>query len=61
MTYNFDPERWYEMQRRVLDGRRERGELDEQAYRVELEQLERRYDDMQARLDKPFGLPHAEE
>jgi len=27
MTYNFDPDRWYENQRRVLDAKRERGEL----------------------------------
>jgi len=57
MTYNFDPDRWYEMQRRIVDGRRDRGELDDAAYQKELEVLEVRYDEMLSRLDKPFDLP----
>lgn len=56
MTYNFDPDRWYENQRRVIDLRRERGELDDARYQAELDDLERRYDEMLSRLDKPFGL-----
>ena len=57
MTYNFDPDRWYENQRHALDLRRERGELGEADYQEELDRLERRYDDMTSRLDKPFDLP----
>jgi hypothetical protein len=57
VTYNFDPDRWYEMQRRLVDARHERGELDDAAYQTELEALEQRYDEMLRRLDKPFGLP----
>ena len=57
MTYNFDPDRWYENQRRALDGRRERGEISEALYRDELDRLEARYDEMTSRLDKPFDLP----
>jgi hypothetical protein len=57
MTYNFDPDRWYEMQRRLVDGRRDRGELDDAAYQKALEVLEVRYDEMLRRLDKPFDLP----
>ena len=56
MTYNFDPDRWYENQRRVIDLRHERGELDEVQFQAELDALEQRYDEMQSRLDKPFGL-----
>jgi hypothetical protein len=56
MTYNFDPDRWYENQRRVLDLKHERGELDAARYQAELDDLECRYEAMQARLDKPFGL-----
>jgi hypothetical protein len=57
VTYNFDPDRWYEMQRRLVDARRERGELDDVGYQKELEALEERYDEMLRRLDKPFDLP----
>jgi len=56
VTYNFDPDRWYENQRRALEARRERGELDDGAYQAGLDDLERRYDEMTSRLDKPFGL-----
>jgi hypothetical protein len=56
MTYNFDPERWYENHRRVLDGKRDRGELTDQEYQAWLDDLERRYEEMSSRLDKPFDL-----
>jgi hypothetical protein len=57
VTYNFDPDRWYEMQRGLVDARRERGDLDDAGYQKELEALEERYDEMLRRLDKPFDLP----
>lgn len=57
MTYNFDPERWYENQRRLLLVRRERGELDEREFADALEELERRLEEMLAKLDRPFDLP----
>jgi hypothetical protein len=56
MTYNFDPDRWFENQRRVLDLRLERGEIDEALHQSELSALEERYDQLLARLDKPFEL-----
>ena len=56
MTYNFDPDRWYENQRRVLEARRERGELTDDGYQAGLDDLERRYEEMMSRLDKPFDL-----
>ena len=57
MTYNFDPDRWYENQRRALDARRDRGELESAAYDAELERLEARYEEMSRRLDTSFELP----
>ena len=59
MTYNFDPDRWYDNQRRLVDGRRERGEVDADGYQRELDALEARYDSMTSRLDKPFDVPAA--
>ena len=56
MTYNFDPDRWYENQRKLLEARRDAGGLDDSAFEAELERLEARYDEMSARLDKPFDL-----
>jgi len=56
VTYNFDPDRWYENQRRALDGRREKGELTAAAYQAELDGLEVRFEQMTTRLDRPFEL-----
>ena len=57
MTYNFDPDRWYESHRAALEGRRERGELDEGEYTEELQDLERRYEEMLDRLDGTYEIP----
>ena len=57
MTYNFDPEQWYENQRAVLDARRGRGELSDAELAAAVEELDRRYDEMVARLDGTFQLP----
>lgn len=56
MTYNFDPDRWYENQRRAIDARRENGELAGADYQAELDRLEARYEQMATRLDKSFEL-----
>jgi hypothetical protein len=56
MTYNFDPDRWYENQRRALEARRDRGEMTEDGFQAGLDDLERRYEEMASRLDKPFDL-----
>ncbi len=57
MTYNFDPDRWYENRRTLLEARRERGELDEDAYNAALAELDRRFEEMVSRLDGSFRLP----
>lgn len=57
MTYNFDPERWLQDNRRALEARAAKGELDEPALAQALAELERRYDDMLARLDGTYRLP----
>jgi hypothetical protein len=57
VTYNFDPERWYENQKEVLGVRRERGELDEMAFAEARAELDRRYEEMLSRLDGSFRLP----
>jgi hypothetical protein len=56
VTYNFDPDRWYENQRQALDAKRAAGALDDEAYQAALDRLEGRYDEMTSRLDKPFDL-----
>jgi hypothetical protein len=58
MTYNFDPERWYDNERDVLTRRLQEGGLTPEEYEHALEDLERRYDDMLRRLDGTYQLPH---
>jgi hypothetical protein len=57
MTYNFDPEAWFERELAALNAKRERGEIDDNAHAVDLDELNRRYDDMVARLDGTFEIP----
>ncbi len=57
MTYNFDPDKWYDMERALLDRRFRRGQMDAQAYEAELDALDRRYDEMLDRLDGSYQIP----
>ena len=57
MTYNFDADRWYENQKALLEARRERGEFSDAEFARAIEELDRRYDEMVARLDGTFQLP----
>jgi hypothetical protein len=56
VTYNFDQDAWYDRERARLETKRQRGELDDETFAAALEELERRYEEMVARLDKPFEL-----
>ena len=57
MTYNFDPDRWYENERDALDRQLRAGELESKAYAAAIEELDRRYDEMMERLDGSYQLP----
>lgn len=57
MTYNFDAEAWYDRERAVIEAKRQRGELDDGGVAAALEDLDQRYEQLVARLDKPFELP----
>jgi hypothetical protein len=57
VTYNFDPDRWLEAHRAALAARRDRGEIDDDEYQVELRELDLRYEDMITRLDGTYEIP----
>ncbi len=59
MTYNFDADAWYERERAALARRQAAGELDDAELTVAVEELDRRYDEMLARLDGSFAIPPA--
>ena len=57
MTYNFDPERWYENEYSALEVLYKKGEISD----IELEKarldLLNRYEEMLSRLDGTYQLP----
>lgn len=57
MTYNFDPDTWLATHRAALEARRDRGEFSDPEFQIELEDLDRRYDEMVARLDGTYEIP----
>ena len=57
MTYNFDPDRWYENERVFLEHRQSRGEITEKEFREGLDRLDKKYSDMWARLDGSYQIP----
>lgn len=57
MTYNFDPDQWLAIRLAGLDGARARGELEDDAYRRQRQELEQRYETMVERLDGTYRLP----
>ena len=57
MTYNFDPDKWYEMEYRALTRQRESGRMGEAAFEKALSELQQRYEQMLDRLDGTYRLP----
>ena len=57
MTYNFDPERWYENERAVIDDQYKTGEINTPEYEEALRKLDIRYNEMLDRLDGTYPLP----
>ena len=57
MTYNFDPDRWYENELAVLKKHHKSGELNPLDYEQAVADLDRRYDEMVKRLDGSYQIP----
>jgi hypothetical protein len=57
MTYNFDPERWYENERAFLDHQYRSGEISAKKYRAVLKALEDKLGEMWRRLDGSYRMP----
>jgi len=60
MTYNFDPDRWRDDQLARLELERRAGRVSEADYQAALDEIERRYESMLARLDGTYQIPRAE-
>ncbi len=58
MTYNFDPDKWYENELAFLEGRFKSEKISKEAFEEELEALNERYEKMWKRLDGSYQVSH---
>ena len=56
MTYNFDPEQWYDNERAFLDHQYQSGEMSAKVYRAALKTLEKKLGEMWTRLDGSYQV-----
>lgn len=56
MTYNFDPDKWYDIEINHLDLLRRSGKITETEFRQFLEALDRQHDAMWNRLDGTYQI-----
>lgn len=56
MTYNFDPDRWYEIELAALEMAVAKGKLTVSDFEKQKERLMDRYDDMVDRLDGTYRI-----
>jgi len=61
MTYNFDPDRWYDNELAALKAARRSGNMTEREYDRAFEELERRHEAMWKRLDGSYRIPQNKE
>jgi hypothetical protein len=57
MTYNFDPERWYENEYTALEARYKKGDINNIEFEEAHSALLLRYEEMVSRLDRTYQLP----
>ena len=56
MTYNFDPDKWYENERLILKAKCQSGEITKQEFKKALIELDKRHADIWNRLDGTFQI-----
>ena len=56
MTYNFDPDKWYENEISILKSKVRSGEITEPEYKRALDKLDRRLEKMWNRLDGTYQI-----
>lgn len=60
MTYNFDPDRWYNNERSALEIIRQREGWTDEEHEKALERLDQRYEEMIRRLDGTYQIPKSD-
>jgi hypothetical protein len=57
VTYNFDPDRWYDNEHLVIDTQFRSGKMSAREYKDAIDDLDGRYDEMLDRLDGTYQIP----
>ena len=57
MTYNFDPDRWYENELFVIHSKYKAGQITKQEHNRAVEELDRKHKSMWERLDGSYQIP----
>lgn len=57
MTYNFDPDQWYENELLVIHSKYSAGQMTKQEYDKAAEELDRKHKMMWKRLDGSYQIP----
>ena len=57
MTYNFDPEQWFDIESAALEKAFREGTLDRDAYEAALDALQQQLDALWDHLDGSYRLP----
>jgi len=58
LTYNFEPDKWYENEVAFLENRYRSGKISKKEYKASLEKLGKRHEEMWGRLDGTYQIPH---
>lgn len=57
ITYNFDPDRWFEIHKALLKKKLLDDRISREMYDKAVEELEKRYHEMWKRLDGSYQIP----
>ena len=58
MTYNFDPDHWYENEIAYLENILKSGTISEKDFKKAIEKLDKRHEEMWKRLDGTYQIQH---
>lgn len=56
MTYNFDPDKWYDNELYMLQSKLKRGKITKTEYDQAIELLDKKYEEMWKRLDGTYQV-----
>ena len=56
MTYNFDPDKWYKNEIACLENSYKSGKISEQEFKIALEDLNKKHEEMWDRLDETYQI-----